>query len=75
MSATPVAQAGPPIAGNPSIEQALDVLQKRLELLRVDATLMEFEACRSRNERLITWYRGRRAVLAHELALAEGAGL
>ena len=68
MNATSVAQAGTQ-AVNVSFEQALDVLQKRLELLRVDATLMEFEACRSRNERLIEWYRGRRLALARELGL------
>jgi len=52
-----------------SVDQAIEVLQKRLELLRVDATLMEFEVCGSRNERLLAWYRGRRGLLAQELGL------
>lgn len=69
MEATLVAPQAGTQAGNPVLEQALNELQKRLELLRVDATLTEFEACRSRNERLITWYRGRRAALAQELGL------
>jgi len=68
MDATPVAQAGAQ-AGNLSIEQALDVLQKRLELLRVDATLLELQDCRSSNKRLIKWYRERRALLARGLGL------
>ena len=44
MNATPVASQAGTQAGNLSIELAIDVLQKRLELLRVDSTLMEFEA-------------------------------
>ena len=68
MDATPVAQAGAQ-AGNLSFEQAVDVLQKRIELLRVDATLLELQDCRSSNKRLIAWYQGRRAALARELGL------
>ena len=67
MNATPVASQAQ--AGNLTLEQQIEVLQKRLELLRVDAVLQEFEACRSRNERLIAWFRGRRLFLAQELGL------
>jgi len=66
METTPVAASH---AAPLSIADAIDVLQKRLELLRVDATLTEFEACGSRNERLLAWYRGRRGLLAQELGL------
>jgi len=67
MQSTPVAAGAQ--AGNPSVEQALNELQKRLELLRVDATLLELQDCRSSNKRLIAWYQGRRAALAQELGL------
>jgi len=69
MEATPVASQAGTQAGDLSVEHRVEELQKRLELLRVDAVLHEFEACRSRNERLIAWFRGRRTFLAQELGL------
>jgi hypothetical protein len=68
MNATPVAQAGPQ-AEILTAEQWLDRTQKALELMRVDSTITELNDSRHPNERLIEWYRGRRAVLAGELGL------
>jgi len=70
MEATPFASAGiQPAAGEATLEWQIEYVQKSLELFRVDATIQELVDCRSRNERLIEWYRGRRQLLAEELGL------
>jgi len=66
MPSTPIAASSD---ADPPFEHLLEDLQKRLELMRTDSVLQELEACRSRNERLIAWFRGRRLVLARELGL------
>ena len=68
MEATPFAIASTQ-AGDRTLDQQFDYVQKSLDLFRVDATLQELESCGSRNQTLLEWYRGRRAYLAEELGL------
>jgi hypothetical protein len=76
MQATPVAQAGPQ-AGQLSAEKWIARTRASLELFRLDGILGELlgmaplrsEVMNRARERLIEWYRSRRAVLAQELGL------
>jgi hypothetical protein len=68
MNATPVAQAGTQ-AENLTVEQWIERVRSSLELLRVDSTIKELRDTRVPNERLISWYEGRRQLLATELGL------
>jgi hypothetical protein len=69
MEATPVAQAAPQLTA----EQWIDRTQKALELMRLTDTIGELleSPPQIRNNRLIAWYRAKRAVLAAELDMLE----
>ena len=67
MNATSVAPGAQ--AGQLSADQWIARTRASLELLRCDSTIAALQDCRVPNERLIEWYRGRRAVLAMELGL------